>query len=125
MKITSNKQKLFNTVYLALIKQGEPAVRNGTCTYLDHTTGHKCAIGHLLPEGHEAQGSRGSVRALNYVYPELFKKGADVDFLTAVQRAHDHPRLNLGYTGTRWVEAFKKRMRLIAAEYKLTVPDVP
>ena len=124
MKITSNKQELFNTVYLALIKQGEPAVSNGTCTYLDHTTGHKCAIGHLLPEGHEAQEYRGSVRALNYMYPELFKKGADVDFLTAVQRAHDQPYINQ-LTGTRWVEAFKKRMRLIAAEWKLTVPDVP
>ena len=124
MKITSNKQKLFNTVYLALIKQGEPAVRNGTCTYLDHTTGHKCAIGHLIPDGHPGQQMRSGVGTLYDVYPELFEKGADVGFLTEVQVAHDRPYIGR-LTGTSWVEAFKKRMRLIAAEWKLTVPDVP
>ena len=87
-------------------------------------TSHKCAIGHLIPEGHPGQQMRSGVGTLYDVYPELFEKGADVGFLTEVQVAHDRPYIGR-LTGTCWVEAFKKRMRLIAAEWKLTVPDVP
>ena len=123
MKITSNKQELFNHVYLALVAQGEPAVWGVTCTYLNPATGHKCAIGHLLPDGHPAQSHIFGVVNLYSNYPELFESNTDLDFLSRLQSAHDAPRLTNNLTGHAWVESFKKRMHLIAAEYKLTVPE--
>ena len=86
-------------------------------------TSHKCAIGHLLPDGHPAQSHIFGVVNLYSNYPELFESNTDLDFLSRLQSAHDAPRLTNNLTGRAWVESFKKRLHLIAAEYKLTVPE--
>ena len=124
MKITSNKQELFNQVYTALVAQGKPAFsqEDARCMYLDKKTGRKCAIGHLIPDGHPAQEHNFAVRSLYYEHPELFENGTDIPFLVRLQEAHDNSALD-PVSAPEWLSHFKKHMYLLANQYKLTVPE--
>lgn len=47
--LTMNLQKMFDTVAIALRRQGGPSVELGRCKYRGQS-GLKCAIGHLMPD---------------------------------------------------------------------------
>lgn len=123
------KQEIFNKVWHALTAQGS-AARSTTrrltpsspfaCEYLTED-GRKCAVGHLLPDGHPAQSSSMAVMELIREHPDLIELLVPSDgtalFLDSLQRAHDHtPNAN-------FVAGFQARMRDVARMYGLTVPE--
>ena len=71
-------------------------VNNGvTCMYLT-PEGRKCAIGILLPDGHDAQKARVSAAFLFDDYPDLkqfIPEGMMVRDLLNIQQVHDHVAL--------------------------------
>ena len=97
-----NRQKIFNTVRDHLLKQGEKAERfdqfhgDVNCVYLA-PSGLKCAIGCLIPDGHDAQNYEGGVTNLLHDHPDLVllwdvEKTGDTDdmrFLSGLQGLHD------------------------------------
>ena len=89
----TNKQ-VFDKVKAHLLQQNERCLESpGTyCLYLNEN-GLKCAIGALIPDGHEAQSFIGSVGQLLKKYPDLKEHtGEDLLFLKRLQGIHDtHP----------------------------------
>lgn len=126
----SEYQAVFNTVYLALLKQSVaskmrlPGDDTDICAYRD-LYGNKCAVGHLIPdhryksdmEKQTVMSTDGSVRSL---LEELFPSADHTffRFLSDLQTAHD---LTLDDWG---VDAWKVRMSQIANEQDLEVPHV-
>lgn len=117
-----NRQEVFNKVATHLLTQKRKALNldTGYCQYLCEN-GDKCAIGALIPDGHEAQRSGYTVGYSFFrSYPDLMElwevsKDGDVDFLFALQNIHD------GSDVDYWPE----RLRLFAQSCDLTMPEVP
>ena len=116
-----NRQEIFNKVARALKKQGSQAYENG-CVYLTQD-GRRCAVGHLIPDGHPGLQVEGSLNGLLDLYPdlreileispELDSEGySDLAFLSSLQEAHDDS------SGT-FLEEWVPRMRGIAERYDL------
>lgn len=57
------KQEVFDIVAKHLLTQNVKAWENGFCRYKT-STGLKCAVGCLIPDGHPAQSNGGSVGSL-------------------------------------------------------------
>lgn len=119
-----NKQEIFDTVYKALLEQGEPSVNNGVCAYRG-ANGNKCAVGHmisddlydpefegfgleLIPE-HIINHIVGSVDEYEYV--------ERTSLLHKLQKAHDKQMRLYG------LDEWKKRMKEIANEFNLVFPE--
>lgn len=76
------------------MKQGRPAVDDtGNCAYLTDE-GLKCAVGQLLPDGHEAQYAIGSAWELHEGYPDALPESCRsqeaIDDLIKLQQTHDN-----------------------------------
>ena len=122
-----NKQELFDKVYGTLIKQGCRAysMEYHACEYKD-SEGNKCAVGHLLPEGHEAFFSGSSVAGILSKWPDLkehfgVEDDADIHFLGRLQSAHDNASHD-NVDGEDFVGDFRDNMVRIAQKYKLEMP---
>ena len=111
-----NRQEIFNKVARALKKQGSQAYENG-CVYLTQD-GRRCAVGHLIPDGHPGLQVEGSLNGLLDIYPDLREileiedEEDDLAFLSSLQEAHDDS------SGT-FLEEWVPRMRGIAERYDL------
>ncbi len=120
-----NKQEIFDKAYVGIMTQGRRAfdVAEGKCQYKDES-GHKCAIGHCLPDGHEAFGSTAGIWHLLEQYPDLnahlgIKGHEDKMFLSNLQSAHDNAIVDDRFTGD-----YAASMRNIANRHGLTVPKL-
>jgi hypothetical protein len=123
-------QNAFNTAYLGLIKQGMPAIGRYGCSYRgDGNT--CCAVGMLIPDAlYDPRFESTSVSSLlrdRYDFrcaigltDEMLESGDIESLLSGMQAAHDR-----ALRGERWVEEFTTRMREIAGDFGLTVPEVP
>ena len=95
-----NRREIFDTVRAHLLSQNAKALDYyGCCRYLSGN-GFRCAIGCLIPDGHEALDEEGGVASLVYNHPDLAKLWgidtnksahicADTEFLLQLQRIHD------------------------------------
>ena len=123
------QQETFETVYRALLAQGEPSVTRDPkgevqeCCYRGDG-GMKCAVGHLISDSDyhgELEGLRASDEFDAYggtgPAPILRRLGHDVMLCERLQDAHD---LALTYDLERW----KAYMAGVAAEFGLEVPRV-
>lgn len=125
-----NRQEVFNKVARALKKQGSQArgpVSGWSaygfvpgaygCVYLTQD-GRRCAVGHLIPDGHPGLQVEGSLNGLLDLYPDLREileiedEEDDLAFLSSLQEAHDDS------SGT-FLEEWVPRMRGIAERYNL------
>lgn len=125
-----DKQTLFNHVYTQIIMQGKPALSLKWPVLLDHETGCKCAIGHLLDD-HDLS----TIQSKNPAYvvgvngvcmylglPIGFVVNGSWDekheFLFNLQQAHDHyVELENSFIG-----AFTTAMKQIAYKNSLIIP---
>lgn len=89
-------QEIFNKVAQHLITQNAKALNVlGVCTYLDSSSGRKCAIGCLIPDGHRAQAYNSGVTSMLYRNPDLRDAILPEDikecyeFLFQLQAIHD------------------------------------
>lgn len=104
------RQQIFDKVAPALLKQNKQSRRtgrlvNGSCSYINDE-GHRCAIGHLLPDNHPSLLSFGDIfdilEEYKDLYPVLGFNGTTcglsstdpydqthIKFLTDLQRLHD------------------------------------
>lgn len=97
--MTRTKQEVYDIVKAHLVQQGRRAVRKNeyaeSCLYLDVITKRKCAIGALIPDGHDGQGYAGGVGSLLRTYPDLWdaiglsREGSNINFLFELQGLHD------------------------------------
>jgi len=121
------KQKAFNKVAKALLKQGRPAFANGTCRYLTED-GRRCAVGWLL-SGKAltfAKGIGGGIACLkshaegeNIKLPDIIKNPKNINFLENLQCAHDTGAfIN---SDESWLEQWKTEMINLAKRYKLDI----
>ena len=133
----SIKQEIFNKVYAAVVAQAAPAV-NGTgnsavCTYRG-VNNTKCAIGHILSDEQiEKYGVMSStllpqnfpIELVNELVPGVKSEDA-VMFMRRLQRVHDDAafyKFNQVTVGEDFVNAYKRGMRVLAADMGLTVPS--
>jgi hypothetical protein len=120
-----NRQEIFNTVYVALVKQGEPSKSKfDRCCYKG-VSGLKSSIGHLiLDQDYKPSMEKNSVDSLIFrgLLPKyLIGNIDDTKFLVDLEDAHDE----MGHeTKTKWLSYFKKEMKRIADVYNLTVPSL-
>lgn len=102
-------QEAFDKVWSWFVVQGKPrAVVNGMCR-LRTPTGAKCAVGVLIPdEQYRDALDRRGITDYHESVPAL--EGLPLDFLTALQTAHDKDGRDLGMTGA--LKQFAKRWHL-------------
>ena len=99
-------QEIFDRVACHLLAQADKAQEYGICKYVD-SSGLQCAIGCLIPPGHEAMASDSFVCELVESFPDLPFAGASIDLLRALQRVHDSSEvwswsMNLAAVAARW-----------------------
>ena len=91
--MSMTKQEIFNKATRHLLTQKEKALDpNGNCAYLDPTTGKRCAVGALIPDGHPARCSTVNVTTLVRLFPdleELWGGEGSTRLLSYLQRIHD------------------------------------
>ena len=116
-----NKQQIFDKVLNHLRKQGVAAVdtETGACLYRTKEN-YKCAIGCLIPdELYKTEMEQKSCRKIIHrsialqKYLDINEKNQDIDFLEAMQNAHD-TELVISF------EAFNSAMEHIAERFDLT-----
>lgn len=119
-----DNQTVFNKVYTALVKQGEPSYhpKRDICMYRTKKGNKilKCAVGHLIPRKEylpqmEGEGLCGLRRA--GILPASLKS-VSTNLLERLQDAHDY--WGNGATYSSW----KKDMARIASDFGLKVPRV-
>lgn len=105
------KQQLFDMAWKHVVKNGEPAVRDGTCAY----DGIGCAAAPFLKE-HERRyrGTWGQLVNSNVVPKH------HAALIGRMQGCHDD---NCLIQGPLFVEAFKADMRMVAEKHGLTAPE--
>lgn len=107
-----DKQQIFDTVATHLLKQGEAATSHGRCRYRTES-GLMCAVGCLIPDEKYTPKIEGrAVRDIPHMLP-FYTTFDDLTLLGQLQAAHDLELIDSG------IEAWKGRMLLIAADYKL------
>lgn len=125
-----NRQDLFDRAVAGIRKQGGLALTdNGLgCLYLTKD-GRRCAIGHLLPEGHPALSPKVGMGVTNLFrnYPDLNTyfgvASDDIQFLIELQRVHDKAGFATDYTSnpaTDHLPRFETAARALAEHYGLT-----
>jgi hypothetical protein len=124
------RQQMFNTAYHGLAAQGfERSVdASGGCRYRGDK-GMRCAIGYLISDEIAAKLEGFSVCSPNPVVVDSVKAAgitfADLEFLKALQEAHDIPpsfRNQLVDTSPAVVKA---NVENVARKYGLTIPTLP
>ena len=123
------KQETFDIVYRALKAQGGPSVdtwpdgRYRRCRYRGEG-GLKCAAGHLIPdEDYRVELEDGPADGIGKGYvkgPGWW--GHDLELVLALQEAHDYAFANAD-SDSAWLEDWEDRMRSLAEEWGLKVPD--
>jgi hypothetical protein len=113
-----NRQQAFDRAVSALIEQGEPAYSEFGCCYRTDG-GLKCAVGHLMPEDKYQPGFEGVAASEPQILRAAGISAASANFLEALQDTHDGPAEE-GLTDGAWVEAFKKRARIVADDFGLS-----
>jgi hypothetical protein len=117
-------QEIFNTAYLAIVKQGRPSTKeNGGCAYRG-VKGAKCAIGHLIDDAtakrwdmYETAGIRAVSRKAK-IKPDWLD--SNIALLEDLQNAHD----NSHWKGDGFMKDYKQRMSYVARQYYLTIPEL-
>lgn len=112
-------QEIFEKVAKHLLTQGCRAEVMGSCKYLTGD-GLKCAVGCLIPDGHEGQRSSKNSNGLLSYFPDLepFILPQDMYrltafmFIRALQDVHDDVE----------VQYWKQGLRTVAERYNLTIP---
>lgn len=121
------RQQDFDMVAVKLARQGRPAMRPSeriertvVCTYFA-PNGDRCAAGHLFDLPDEKIAALPNVCASQFPVREILENsGHDVSFVALLQAAHDVPaRLHLA-DHAAWLLAWARKMREIAAEYRLS-----
>ena len=115
-----------NLLLKTSLEGGFPAVKVDepiSCSYLT-AEGRKCAVGLLIPDGHDAQKARGDVAAILHDYPDLqghMPEGSNMRLLLLIQRTHDfNTRVLFGGTKrTQWNhESFSRDIERIFKEHE-------
>lgn len=123
-----DKQAVFDKVWHAITQQGcaarlpVPGTGNTRCVYLTDD-GRKCAVGHLIPDGHPGQRHLGTVYELLLDHRDLrdlieVDERSDREFLCRLQTAHDSAGI---IRAEDFLDDFRLRMRILARAYRLTV----
>lgn len=94
-----NRQDVFDKVSKHLLGQMEQArcqvgADKGLCAYKDFDTGNMCAVGCLIPEGHDAQRFMGELPDLLRRFDDMagvlgIESEGDKTFLYSLQKIHD------------------------------------
>lgn len=127
-----NKQEMFNTAYIGIIKQGGPSVEGDSCAYRSKN-GRKCAAGWLMTDEDYAKVCKGGaaddtainttgIGALNGL-PDFFRD--NILFIGRLQRAHDDCYFETLDSDAAFINNFKVRMAELAARHNLTIPEIP
>lgn len=136
MSTKESKQLAFNNAWHGVIKQGGPCVGrvgglSAACLYRGPGD-TKCAVGHSIPDdqykpGMECLGVYNLIHELKLDVDGIFTNGNYV-FLSRLQDAHDnstYTQTNRRVEGAEFIKEFKARMRDIAEQYELEVPNEP
>ncbi len=136
-----NKQEIFDKAYIGIIKQGKPSMTPlGTCKY-ETKDGSRCAVGMLIDEA-ELRKSMDSFEPSGI--SDIIHKVTDEDgdsvsdlklpawiineneLLTDIQGAHDFAGRDILEDKERseFLPEFTERMKKIALNYGLNVPEV-
>lgn len=130
----TNKQEIFNEVYLRLLQQGVPSIKNGLCRYRGPNN-TRCAVGWLIPDEEYQEtfeGKRVMALAREGTEEGPLRKflWENQEFLEELQKAHDS-LLEYGYDDypaglpqVIWIEKWKGAMSGIAKMHNLTTPNV-
>lgn len=119
-------QEAFNKAYIEVTKQGRPSSCLGQCLYR-HPDGLKCAVGHLVSTQELRNLACRKGIQLEHLSALTIADaiGVNGNLLQCIQRCHDRPALQSGARMLRYfVPIFQKRMKEVAEEYDLTVPEV-
>lgn len=118
-------QEIFDTVAVALVKQGRPSIKakrtwSHSCAYRGDD-GAKCAVGHLIPDEHYTPEIEGSGVSCPYMQPVLEALGlsAHRPLLSAMQGAHD-ATANMCVDDKVWLVEWAKDMRQVAQQHNLS-----
>ena len=118
-------QEHFNIAYLAVIKQGKPAVNDlGNCVYRA-PDGSKCALGHLIKdEDYKKEMDSNNGLDANSVIKDFELKDFDnsTNFYSCLQSCHD-----CAHDGDpdNFIIKFKQLMAFLARDFGLTIPEIP
>lgn len=118
-----DKQEIFDTVVLALKKQGKPSVDSGACVYRA-TDGSKCAAGHLLPDEYydSDMEAKDWVDVVNKFGNDLPKFLVEEKYIiSSLQKAHDTWAKDLSYEDK--VPFPRQRFENVAKAYGLQMPE--
>jgi hypothetical protein len=106
-------QEIFNTVATKLLAQGVAAASpDGKCFYRG-PNGTKCAAGHLIPDENYSETLEHKPASNELVMKAMGIDETDKRLVRTLQGAHDNTLRNQG------IDVWKKRMRIIASDYKL------
>ena len=90
--MTMSAQEIFTKVSTHLLTQRRRSqYPSGQCSYWIPESGLKCAVGCLIPDGHPALGSEGSVSFIMSEYSDLFELFGqnNIQLLSTLQEIHD------------------------------------
>ena len=130
-------QEIFDKAYIGVVKQGRPSSDVNGCHYTLNTGNAvlHCAVGHLFPEGTDTDDfnclmvTEAETRLTEKgekLASALTNAGVNVDsksnvlLLSRLQKAHDGAP-----TDNRFLDAFKASAAIVAANFDLTVPEIP
>ena len=102
-----SKREYYDLLVSTSATGGFPARNSLGCVYL-HSSGRKCAIGLLIPDGHKAQYEGGYVDLILDIFPDLkdyMPDGLTVTELREIQRCHDS-QVN-GWDHEKFVESLQ------------------
>jgi hypothetical protein len=120
MEIKSlTKQEQFNLVVTHLREMKRQSSKGVNC-YYHAPDGNKCAVGALIPDGHEGALIHGTVETLLTRYPKL-RVRIDESLGRDMQLLHDM-RYNWNKTGGINKRVLKREIKRIAEEHGLEVP---
>jgi len=115
------KQKLFDTSYLHIMRQGEPSIQNSLCVYKSDS-GLSCAAAPFIINYHPQMEENDFCNVIKD-FPEDVDPIAvnNANFVVLLQKAHDFSK---DINNSRFLEKYKEIMAGISHNYGLTIPDV-
>lgn len=120
-------QEAFDKAARGVIEQGRPSVtKTGNCRYTGEN-GERCGVGQLVDDRglRQRMDEYGAITdAPLWLLKEAGLDGLDLEFLTALQNAHDaaSPALAVG-TRKGFIAEFRDRMKCVARAWDLN-PEV-
>jgi hypothetical protein len=127
-------QEIFNKAYVGVMKQGRPSVKlqagstdTLVCAYRGND-GAACGVGHLVDD--ETAREWDMIGSIDDVITQLGDDDLppwalkNAGLLRQIQHTHDFAE-SAARDGSSFIDHFEKKMRLVAQNNILTVPEIP